>query len=188
MLKITETAFSPGPRTDRLVASELERRWNAALAVVETLEKDLDAMVRQRPAALSAEEISVCCNWVLTWRQLGIIRRRPPPSANASSAQWSVTLQIVVARALPTATAPRRCARHTAQTLSGHQSAASHRNLERRTRRPSGSAYPSSAGTCDEVAARFFFFYWPSGVYPPNRTVVRALTVASRKISKRYRL
>jgi hypothetical protein len=45
----------------------------------------------------------------------------------------SVTLQIVVARVLLTATAPTRCARHTVQTLSGHQSAASRRNLERRT-------------------------------------------------------
>jgi hypothetical protein len=35
-----------------LVAGELERRWNAALGAVETLEKELEAVVRQRPAAL----------------------------------------------------------------------------------------------------------------------------------------
>lgn len=41
---------------NRLVAGELERRWNAALAAVATLEEELKAVVRQRPAALSAEE------------------------------------------------------------------------------------------------------------------------------------
>jgi DNA invertase Pin-like site-specific DNA recombinase len=41
---------------NRLVAGELERRWNAALAAVDTLEKELEAVVRQRPAALNAAE------------------------------------------------------------------------------------------------------------------------------------
>ncbi len=41
---------------NRLVAGELERRWNAALVAVDTLEKELEAVVRQRPAALNAEE------------------------------------------------------------------------------------------------------------------------------------
>jgi excisionase family DNA binding protein len=41
---------------NRLVAGELERRWNAALAAVDTLEKELEAVVRQRPAALNTEE------------------------------------------------------------------------------------------------------------------------------------
>ena len=41
---------------NRLVAGELERRWNAALAAVDTLEKELEAVVRQRPAALNREE------------------------------------------------------------------------------------------------------------------------------------
>ena len=41
---------------NRLVAGELERRWNAALAAVEVLEKELETLVRQRPAALDAEE------------------------------------------------------------------------------------------------------------------------------------
>jgi DNA invertase Pin-like site-specific DNA recombinase len=41
---------------NRLVAGELERRWNATLAAVETLEKALDAVARQRPAVLSTEE------------------------------------------------------------------------------------------------------------------------------------
>lgn len=41
---------------NRLVAHELERRWNGALATVRALEEELEALVRQRPAALSAEE------------------------------------------------------------------------------------------------------------------------------------
>jgi len=41
---------------NRLVAGELERRWNAALAAVDMLEKELEALLRQRPATLSAEE------------------------------------------------------------------------------------------------------------------------------------
>jgi DNA invertase Pin-like site-specific DNA recombinase len=41
---------------NRLVAGELERRWDAALAAVEVLEKELEMLVRQRPAALDAEE------------------------------------------------------------------------------------------------------------------------------------
>jgi len=41
---------------NRLVAGELERRWNTALAAVRTLEEELEALLRQRPAALSAEE------------------------------------------------------------------------------------------------------------------------------------
>jgi DNA invertase Pin-like site-specific DNA recombinase len=41
---------------NRLVAGELERRWNAALVAVGTLEEGLKALVRQRPAALSPEE------------------------------------------------------------------------------------------------------------------------------------
>jgi DNA invertase Pin-like site-specific DNA recombinase len=41
---------------NRLVAGELERRWNAALAAVATLEEELESLVRQRPVALSAAE------------------------------------------------------------------------------------------------------------------------------------
>jgi DNA invertase Pin-like site-specific DNA recombinase len=41
---------------NRLVAGELERRWNAALAAVDQLDKELEALVRQRPAVLDAEE------------------------------------------------------------------------------------------------------------------------------------
>ena len=41
---------------NRLVAGQLERRWNAALAAVDMLEKELEALVRQRPVALGAEE------------------------------------------------------------------------------------------------------------------------------------
>ena len=41
---------------NRLVAGELERRWDAALAAVEVIEKELETLVRQRPVALDAEE------------------------------------------------------------------------------------------------------------------------------------
>jgi len=41
---------------NRLVAGELERRWNVALAAVDKLEKELEALIRQRPVALGAEE------------------------------------------------------------------------------------------------------------------------------------
>src|SRR6201981_1426595 len=41
---------------NRLVAGELERRWNAALAGVRALEEELEALVRQPAATLSAEE------------------------------------------------------------------------------------------------------------------------------------
>jgi hypothetical protein len=41
---------------NRLVAGELERRWNAALATVDTLENELGSLVRLRPTALSTEE------------------------------------------------------------------------------------------------------------------------------------
>jgi DNA invertase Pin-like site-specific DNA recombinase len=41
---------------NRLVAGELERRWNTALAAVRALEEELGALLRQRPAAMSAEE------------------------------------------------------------------------------------------------------------------------------------
>ena len=41
---------------NRLVVDELERRWNAALVAVEVLEKELETLARQRPAALGAEE------------------------------------------------------------------------------------------------------------------------------------
>jgi recombinase/recombinase-like zinc beta ribbon protein len=41
---------------NRLVAGELERRWNTALAAVRALEEEMEALLRQRPPALSAEE------------------------------------------------------------------------------------------------------------------------------------
>lgn len=41
---------------NRLVAGELERRWEAALATVRALEAELDELVQQQPAALGAEE------------------------------------------------------------------------------------------------------------------------------------
>jgi excisionase family DNA binding protein len=41
---------------NRLVAGELERRWEAALATVCALEKELEELVRQQPATLGAEE------------------------------------------------------------------------------------------------------------------------------------
>jgi hypothetical protein len=41
---------------NRLVAHELERRWNGALTNVRALEEELEALLRQQPAALSVEE------------------------------------------------------------------------------------------------------------------------------------
>ena len=41
---------------NRLVAGELERRWDAALAAMAVIEKELETLVRQRPAALDAAE------------------------------------------------------------------------------------------------------------------------------------
>ncbi|WP_292506821.1 transposase [Mesorhizobium sp.] len=41
---------------NRLAAGELERRWNGALASVRALEEELEALLRQRPAALGVEE------------------------------------------------------------------------------------------------------------------------------------
>ena len=41
---------------NRLVAGELERRWEAALAAVRALEAELEEAVRRQPAALGAEE------------------------------------------------------------------------------------------------------------------------------------
>ncbi len=41
---------------NRLVAGELERRWEAALATVRALGGELEELVRQQPAALGAEE------------------------------------------------------------------------------------------------------------------------------------
>ena len=41
---------------NRLVAGELERRWNTGLMAVRALEEELEALLRQRPAAMSAEE------------------------------------------------------------------------------------------------------------------------------------
>jgi hypothetical protein len=41
---------------NRLVAGELERRWNVALAAVDKLEKELEALIRKRPVALATEE------------------------------------------------------------------------------------------------------------------------------------
>ena len=41
---------------NRLVAGELERRWNTALAAVRALEEELEATLRRRPAAMRGEE------------------------------------------------------------------------------------------------------------------------------------
>jgi len=41
---------------NRLVAGELERRWEAALATVRALEAELEEQARQQPAALGAQE------------------------------------------------------------------------------------------------------------------------------------
>jgi DNA invertase Pin-like site-specific DNA recombinase len=57
---------------NRLVAGELERRWNATLAAVRALEEELEAQLRQRPAAMSAEErqrlLQMGADLEATWR------------------------------------------------------------------------------------------------------------------------
>ena len=52
----TSMSSEPTMPKNRLVAGELERRWNTALAAVRALEEEMEALLRQRPPALSAEE------------------------------------------------------------------------------------------------------------------------------------
>src|SRR4029077_19719843 len=77
--------YDPVDPDNRLVAGELERRWNTALAAVRALEEELEALLRQRPAAVSAEERQRLLQWGLTWRQLGLTQRRTPSRVSASS-------------------------------------------------------------------------------------------------------
>ncbi|MES0033561.1 hypothetical protein [Mesorhizobium sp. M0040] len=58
---------------NRLVAGELERRWNGALAGVRALEEELEALLRQRPAALGVEERQGLLKMGPIWRPPGII-------------------------------------------------------------------------------------------------------------------
>jgi hypothetical protein len=69
---------------NRLVAGELERRWDAALAAVATLEEELAWLDRQHPAALSAAERLRLLQLGSDLRQPGIIRPPPPSPANVS--------------------------------------------------------------------------------------------------------
>jgi len=73
---------------NRLVAGELERRWNAALAAVRALEEELEALLRQRPATLSAEERKRLLQ--MGWRLLGTIRRPLPSRVSVSSGSCCV--------------------------------------------------------------------------------------------------
>src|ERR1700692_1097316 len=80
---------------NRLVAGELERRGNAALATVDTLEKELGSLVRLRPTALSTEErrrlLKLGTDLEAAWRH---------PAANAVTRKRiiRVVLREVVAR------------------------------------------------------------------------------------------
>src|SRR5207244_12824732 len=47
------TTFDP---TNRLVAAELERRWNVALRVQTDLEEELDALRKSRPQCIKEEQ------------------------------------------------------------------------------------------------------------------------------------
>jgi DNA invertase Pin-like site-specific DNA recombinase len=70
---------------NRLVAGELERRWNAALVAVRALEEELEALLRQRPAAMSTGERQRLLQMGLIWRPHGIIRQPLPSRASVSS-------------------------------------------------------------------------------------------------------
>ncbi|MER8537723.1 hypothetical protein NKH61_34575 [Mesorhizobium sp. M1005] len=70
---------------NRLIAHELKRRWNGALATVRALEEELEALVRQRPAALSAEERHRLLQMGVDLEPRGIIRRPLPSRVSASS-------------------------------------------------------------------------------------------------------
>src|ERR1019366_5475717 len=80
---------------NRLVAGELERRWNTALAAVRALEEELKTLLRQRPAALSAEErqrpLQMGADLEAAWH-------RPAANAVARKRIIRVVLREVVAR------------------------------------------------------------------------------------------
>jgi hypothetical protein len=70
---------------NRLVAGELERRWNETLMAVRQLEDQVEALQIQKQPALSDGEESGSCSWALTWSWRGLIRRRQPLRASGSS-------------------------------------------------------------------------------------------------------
>ena len=79
---------------NRLVAGELERRWNAALAAVRALGEELEALLRQRPATLSAEERKRLLQMGVDLRLLGTI---PAATALTRKRIIRVVLREVVA-------------------------------------------------------------------------------------------
>jgi len=52
----TQRQYDAADPENRLVAGELERRWNAALIAVKAIEDELETLVRQRPEVLGDDE------------------------------------------------------------------------------------------------------------------------------------
>ena len=71
---------------NRLVAGELERRWEAALAAVRAWRRSWRSWPGGSRRPWAPRSAGDCCGWARTWRLPGTTRRRPPPRASASSA------------------------------------------------------------------------------------------------------
>jgi len=75
---------------NRLVAGELERRWNEALRAVAKLEGEIAALIARRPPLASVSRSA--SNWwrsVLIWSAPGCIPLQPPQRASVSFARHS---------------------------------------------------------------------------------------------------
>ena len=74
---------------NRLVARELERRWEEALKEQRRLEEDYARFSRDQPRGLAAGEREQIRAGRGTCRRCGARRRRRPPTASGSSVCWS---------------------------------------------------------------------------------------------------
>ena len=74
---------------NRLVAAELERRWNECLEAVCRLETDLSNAHHSAPSPLSQRSAKAFSHWEPTCHGPGIIRRQAPRRASASCARYS---------------------------------------------------------------------------------------------------
>ena len=74
---------------NRLVARELERRWEEALKEQRRLEEEYARFGRDQPRGLSAASASRSAPWRETCRPCGTRRRRRPRTVSGSSASWS---------------------------------------------------------------------------------------------------
>jgi hypothetical protein len=82
---------------NRLVARQLEREWEAALAERAHLGEEYERYQQQRPARLSAAELAAIRAWPATSRRCGPRRRPPWPAARGCCAPSSSP-----SRSLPT--------------------------------------------------------------------------------------